>query len=60
MTRELFCKFGNLCPDYIFKLTLNRSLLMDLQSQGSWLLESGLVATDKLPNYRLLLDARAL
>lgn len=47
-------------PDYIFKLSLNRSLLMNLQSQASWMLESGLVDTVKLPDYKLLLDTRAL
>ena len=47
-------------PDYIFKLSLNRSLLMNLKSQAIWMIESGLVDVAELPDYRLLLDVRAL
>tara|TARA_R110001583_G_scaffold69129_1_gene196152 strand:- start:346 stop:1341 length:996 start_codon:yes stop_codon:yes gene_type:complete len=47
-------------PDYIFKLSLNRSLLMNLKSQAIWMIESGRVNIDQLPDYRMLLDTRAL
>ncbi|WP_019616926.1 ABC transporter substrate-binding protein [Psychromonas ossibalaenae] len=47
-------------PDYIFKLSLNRSLLMSLQSQTLWLRDSDKVGTAELPDYRMLLDNRVL
>jgi ABC-type nitrate/sulfonate/bicarbonate transport system substrate-binding protein len=47
-------------PDYIFKLSLNRSLLMNFKSQAIWMIDSGLVGRSKLPDYKLLLDERAL
>ncbi|WP_413701254.1 ABC transporter substrate-binding protein [Psychromonas sp. KJ10-10] len=46
--------------DYIFKLSLNRSLLMNLKSQGIWMIDSELVEVNNLPDYKMLLDERAL
>lgn len=47
-------------PDYIFKLSLNRSLLMSLKSQGIWMIDSELVEAENIPDYKLFLDERAL
>ncbi|PKF63758.1 hypothetical protein CW745_02650 [Psychromonas sp. psych-6C06] len=47
-------------PDYIFKLTLNKSLLMHLKSQAKWMVKSELVEDGEVPDYKLLLDHRPL
>ena len=46
--------------DYIFKLGLNRSLQMSLQSQATWAIENGMVAPQTIPNYEEIIDASAL
>lgn len=47
-------------PDYIFKLELNQSLLLNLQSQASWLANSHLSLQIKLPDMNKFVDSRAM
>ncbi|WP_169719649.1 ABC transporter substrate-binding protein [Psychromonas aquimarina] len=47
-------------PDYIFKLSLNHSLLMNFQSQSLWIHDSGISKSVELPDYRMFLDTRVL
>lgn len=49
-----------LWPDYIFKLSLNRSLLMSLKSQALWKIETGMVSSADIPDYKQIIDPRAL
>ncbi|MDG1752290.1 MAG: ABC transporter substrate-binding protein [Thalassotalea sp.] len=47
-------------PDYIFKLELNQSLLLNLKSQASWLAEIHFTTLDELPNINRFVDSRAM
>ena len=47
-------------PDYIFKLSLNRSLLMNLRSQATWSIERGLIDSNRQPDFKRLTDSRPL
>lgn len=42
--------------DYLFKLSLNRSLMLTLDNQASWALNSGLVQAEELPDFRSLVE----
>ncbi|MFV7783198.1 ABC transporter substrate-binding protein [Shewanella marisflavi] len=46
--------------DYIFRLSLNNSLLSNLHAQARWAIASGAVEAKNTPDYRLLLDDSAL
>lgn len=46
--------------DYLFKLSLNRSLVYGLQSQAHWAMENGLVTAERAPDYRQIIDAEPL
>ena len=46
--------------DYLFKLSLNRSLIMNLESQARWAIDSELVANKNMPNYVSFIDDRLL
>jgi sulfonate transport system substrate-binding protein len=46
--------------DYVFKLSLNRSLLLNIESQALWAIESGLVDAKELPDYQQVLAPQAL
>lgn len=46
--------------DYIFRLSLNNSLLSMLQTQARWAVASGAVTKQPLPDFRLYLDDSAL
>ena len=47
-------------PDYIFKLSLNRSLIMNLEAQAKWVIDSNLVTTKTLPDYKNYIDKNPL
>jgi sulfonate transport system substrate-binding protein len=47
-------------PDYIFKLELNQSLLLNLNSQAAWLAETHLNFNKKQPNMNRYIDSRAM
>lgn len=49
-----------LWPDYIFKLSLNRSLIMSLESQALWAIKTGMVTNRESPDYKQIMDPRAL
>ena len=46
--------------DYIFKLSLNRSLLMNLKSQAQWVVSSGNDPVQTVPDFMLLLNPEPL
>ncbi|MCG9712297.1 ABC transporter substrate-binding protein [Shewanella insulae] len=46
--------------DYLFRLTLNNSLLSNLHAQARWAIASGAVDAQNAPDFRLLLDDLAL
>lgn len=46
--------------DYLFKLSLSQSLLVSLEQQAYWAIESGLIKTDTAPNFASLLDPSIL
>ena len=46
--------------DYLFKLSLTQSLLMNIESQAEWAAGKGMISREELPNYRDMLDARFL
>ncbi|MDP2560672.1 ABC transporter substrate-binding protein [Psychrobium sp. 1_MG-2023] len=46
--------------DYIFKLSLNRSLILSLESQAVWAIESGLVDVKVAPNFGLHIETKVL
>ena len=41
--------------DYVFKLSLNHSLLMNLQSQANWAIEYGLIEPQQIPDFEQIL-----
>jgi len=47
-------------PDYIFKLSLNNSLLMNMESQAAWALSSGLVKKSTVPDFKGVIDPSVL
>jgi sulfonate transport system substrate-binding protein len=47
-------------PDYIFKLELNQSLLLNLSSQTAWLAETQLNMIEQVPNIDQFVDSRAI
>jgi ABC-type nitrate/sulfonate/bicarbonate transport system substrate-binding protein len=47
-------------PDYIFKLELNQSLLLNLKSQAAWLAETQRTPPKELPNINRFVDSRAM
>lgn len=47
-------------PDYIFKLSLNRSFKMDLESQAQWALKTGMISQRDRPDFTNIMDTRAL
>lgn len=46
--------------DYIFRLSLNNSLLSMLHTQARWAVASGAVSSQKMPDFRILMDESAL
>ena len=46
--------------DYIFRLSLNNSLLSMLHTQARWAVASGAVSSQMMPDFRILLDDSAL
>ena len=46
--------------DYIFKLSLNQSLLVTLNNQADWIIENKLSKNQQRPNFKKLLDPGAL
>lgn len=46
--------------DYLFKLSLSQSLLVSLEQQAYWAIESGLITTDASPNFSTVLDPSLL
>jgi len=49
-----------LWPDYIFKLSLNRTLMMSLESQAQWAINTGMVQKRNIPDYNKIMDPRPL
>ena len=47
-------------PDYIFKLSLNNSLLMNMKSQAAWALSIGLVKKSTVPDFKGVIDPSVL
>ncbi|MCI2285722.1 hypothetical protein L3081_23015 [Colwellia sp. MSW7] len=47
-------------PDYIFKLGLNQSLILNIQSQATWALETQISDYKLASNAKDLVDTRAL
>lgn len=47
-------------PDYLFKLSLNRSLLMNLKSQAQWVVSTGDESVQTLPDFMSLLNPEPL
>ena len=47
-------------PDYIFKLGLNQSLILDINSQAKWAIEMQMSENSKRSNINVLFDSRAL
>ena len=47
-------------PDYIFKLSLNQSLLLSIKAQALWLVESQISDHNQLPQFNHYIDSRAL
>ncbi|MFC3150852.1 ABC transporter substrate-binding protein [Litoribrevibacter euphylliae] len=43
-------------PDYIFKLSLNKSLLMNLESQAQWVVQTGGTQKTEAPDFMKVLD----
>lgn len=43
-------------PDYIFKLSLNKSLLMNLQSQAEWMIQTGITDNKEAPDFMQVLN----
>ncbi|QYJ96069.1 ABC transporter substrate-binding protein [Shewanella alkalitolerans] len=46
--------------DYVFRLSLNNSLISNLHAQARWAIASGAVDAQTTPDFRLLLDDSAL
>lgn len=53
-------KIGHGWDDYLFKLSLSNSLISTLEHEARWALNHNRVAPQSVPNYRALVDARAL
>jgi ABC-type nitrate/sulfonate/bicarbonate transport system substrate-binding protein len=47
-------------PDYIFKLSLNKSLLMNIESQAQWAMDNDMVGVDKMPDFMRVVDPMPL
>lgn len=47
-------------PDYIFKLGLNQSLILNIKSQAIWAVETQMREFGKVPNSAQFVDSRAL
>jgi len=47
-------------PDYIFKLGLNPSLILNIQSQAIWVMETHMREYKEVPNSATFIDSRAL
>lgn len=47
-------------PDYIFKLSLNQSLVLSIKAQAVWAVESGMTEQKELPNFNQFIDSRAM
>jgi len=47
-------------PDYLFKLALNRSLVLSLENQARWTIDSGLANKKHIPAFENNIDKRAL
>ena len=47
-------------PDYIFKLGLNQSLLLNINAQASWAVETQMRGYREVPNAEKFVDSRAL
>jgi len=47
-------------PDYIFKIGLNRSFLLNIESQAVWAIDTQMTEYKKLPEFMTLIDTRAL
>ncbi|QLE85727.1 ABC transporter substrate-binding protein [Shewanella sp. Scap07] len=66
--KQLVSDYLNISPkqldwgweDYIFRLSLNNSLIANLQTQARWAKAANLVDAKQLPDYRLLIDDKYL
>lgn len=47
-------------PDYIFKIGLNRSFLLNIESQAVWAIDTQMTEYKKLPEFMAFIDTRAL
>ena len=47
-------------PDYIFKVGLNRSFLLNIESQAVWAIDTQMTEYKKLPEFMTFIDTRAL
>ena len=47
-------------PDYIFKLALNQSLVVNIESQATWAVETNMSESQGRPNSGRFIDSRAL
>jgi ABC-type nitrate/sulfonate/bicarbonate transport system substrate-binding protein len=47
-------------PDYIFKLGLNQSLILNINSQAIWAVETRMSEFNEVPNSERFIDSRAL
>lgn len=47
-------------PDYIFKLGLNQSLVLNIESQATWVVETQMREYQKVPHSERFIDGRAL
>ncbi|MGB2742013.1 MAG: ABC transporter substrate-binding protein [Cognaticolwellia sp.] len=47
-------------PDYIFKLGLNQSLVLNIKSQATWAVETNMSESKVVPNSGRFIDSRAL
>lgn len=47
-------------PDYIFKLGLNQSLVLNIQSQATWVMETQMSESRSVPHSEHFIDSRAL
>lgn len=47
-------------PDYIFKLSLNQSLILSIKSQATWAVETQMREFTEIPNSERFVDSRAL
>lgn len=47
-------------PDYIFKLGLNQSLILNINSQAIWFVETQMSEFKEIPNSESFIDSRAL